>query len=177
MFVRQRIAPAGLPKAVLLSAFERMSPGEAMLFREIAAAPGHAFEKFMHLMPATMHRHAAPADLFHMARIGATLIEDCGPCALTAAHAALKEGVDREVVNLALAAKLSDGQLKTAFDFGQAIALHAANALDLGQAIEVGSGRSTRLELAMTAASVRTYPAMKRGLGLGKACALMPMSV
>ncbi len=52
---------------------------------QVARAPGHAFEKLMHFMPSTMHRHEAPADLFHMARIGATLVEDCGPCALTAA--------------------------------------------------------------------------------------------
>ena len=177
MFARQRISPAGIPKRSLLSALEANAPGEATLFQELANAPGHAFEKFAHFMPATMHRHDAPADIFHMARIGATLIEDCGPCALTAAKGALDDGVSHELANAALSAKPPEGDLRTAFDFGQAIALHAEDAATLGDAIEAKFGRTVRLELAMTAATVRAYPAMKRGLGLGKPCAMVPMQV
>ena len=69
------------------------------------------------------------------------------------------------------------GDLRTAFDFGQAVVLHAEDAATLGDAIEAKFGRTVRLELAMTAATVRAYPAMKRGLGLGKPCALVPMQV
>lgn len=177
MFVRQRVSPAGLPKAALLGAVDRMSPDESTYFHEIAKAPGGAFEKLQHFMPVTMHRHAAQADLFHMARIGATLIEDCGPCALTAANGALGDGVPRDQVNEALAANLPEGDLRTAFAFGQAIALHSNDAATLGDAIEAKFGRTVRLELAMTAATVRAYPAMKRGLGLAKACAMVPMQV
>jgi hypothetical protein len=134
-------------------------------------------EKFKHFMPATMHRYDAPADLFHMARIGATLVEDCGPCALTAARGALDDGVDRDLVNAALAANPPEGDLKTAFVFGAAIAQQQAEALTLGDQIEQDYGRSVRLELAMTAATVRAYPAMKRGLGLTRSCALTPLEI
>jgi hypothetical protein len=144
---------------------------------EIAAASGHALDKFLHFMPASMHRHAAPVDLFHVARIGATLAEDCGPCALTAARWALKHRVPRDLVNAALASDLPESDFKTAFDFGQAIATHSAHAFALGDAIEAKYGRATRLELAMTAAIVRSYPAMKRGLGLTKSCALTKLEV
>jgi hypothetical protein len=177
LFVRQRVTPAGLPKVAILGAVDRMSPGESAYFHEIAGAPGRAFEKMVHFMPATMHRHEASADLFHMARIGATLIEDCGPCALTAAQGALSDGVARDLVNTALAASPPEGDLKTAFDFGQAIALHLPEAVTLGDTIEARFSRTVRLELAMTAATVRAYPAMKRGLGLGKPCAMVPMKV
>ncbi len=177
MFIRQRITPAGLPKAALLGAVDRMSPDGSAYFHEIAAAPGHAFEKFAYFMPVTMHRWAAPADLFHMARIGATLVEDCGPCARTAAKAALADGVSTEKVNAALSRTPPEGDLKTAFDFGQAIILHTDNSLDLGEWIEATHGRTVRLELAMTAATVRAYPAMKRGLGLARSCSLIPLRV
>jgi hypothetical protein len=177
LFARQRVAPAGLPNAVILRAVDQMNPGESEYLREVAAAPGGAMEKFKHFMPATMHRYDAPADLFHMARIGATLVEDCGPCALTAARGALDDGVDRDLVNAALAANPPEGDLKTAFIFGAAIAQQQAEALTLGDQIEQDYGRSVRLELAMTAATVRAYPAMKRGLGLTRSCALTPLEI
>jgi hypothetical protein len=177
LLTKERISAAGVPKAAFLAAVDRHAPEENQYFREIAAAPGGAFEKLKHFMPVTMHRHAAPADLFHMARIGATLVEDCGPCAMTAAHGALQDGVDRDLVNAALAADPPEGSLKTAFVFGAAIAQQSTDALSLGDAIEAEFGRIVRLELAMTAATVRAYPAMKRGLGLTTACSLTRLEV
>lgn len=177
LFTQQKISPAGVPKSLFLGAVEKMSPGESEYIREIAAAPGHALEKFKHFMPATAHRFEAPADIFHMARIGATLVEDCGPCALTAAEGAVRDGVDSTLVNSALAAEPPEGDLKLAFVFGAAIARQSAEAFALGDAIEEAYGRTVRLELAMTAATVRAYPAMKRGLGLSRACSLTVLSV
>jgi hypothetical protein len=177
LLVRQRISPAGLPKTALLGVVDKMSPDESAYLHEIANAPGHPFEKFTNFMPVTMHRWASPADLFHMARIGAIMIEDCGPCAHTAARGALDDGVGRDLVNLALSARPPSGNLTIAFDFGQAIASHSESAADLGDEIEARFGRPVRLELSMTAATVRAYPAMKRGLGLSKSCSLVSMEV
>ncbi len=177
LFGAQKIVPAGVPKRVFLAITDKMSPDESEYMHEIAAAPGHAYEKFTHFMPASMHRHEAPIDLFHMARIGATLVEDCGPCALTAARGALEHKLSRDVVNAALAGNPPEGDLKMAFDFGQAIATQSPDAFALGDAIEAKYGRTTRLELAMTAAIVRAYPAMKRGLGLTKSCSITKLEI
>jgi hypothetical protein len=176
--VRRRITPAGIPKKVFLSMLEKLEPGESGYMREIASAPGHALEKLMHLMPAAMHRHAAEPGIFHLARIGATLEEDCGPCAMTAAHGALADGVAPDLVNQALSGGASLlGEQQTAYKFGQAIARHSVDALALGEELEEKFSRAVRLELAMTAAFVRGYPAMKRGLGLNKACAATRLTV
>jgi hypothetical protein len=177
LIARQRIAPAGIPKSMFLRAIDQLSPGESAYFHEVSNAPGHALEKLAHFMPATMHRHAAPAELFHMTRIGATLIEDCGACALTAARGALSGGVSKELINAALASKRLDGDQQTAFDFGKAIARQAAEASPLGDAIQAKYGRTVRLELAMTAATVRAYPGMKRGLGLSTSCSLTKLEI
>ncbi len=177
LMVRQRIAPAGLPRALVLREIDRMSPRESAYFREMARAPGHAFEKLMHFMPSTMHRHDAPADLFHMARIGATLVEDCGPCAMTAAEGALRDGVDHDLVNAALVGTPPEGDLRSGFEFGQSIARQGVEAFNLGDLIEAKYGRTVRLELAMAAATVRAYPAMKRGLGLSQSCSITKLSV
>jgi hypothetical protein len=177
LFGGQKIVPAGVPKRVFLAIGDKLAPGESEYMHEIARAPGHAYEKFTHFMPASMHCHEAPADLFHTARIGATLIEDCGPCALTAARWALQHKVPRDLVNAALAGNPPAGDLKTAFDFGQAIATQSPDAFTLGDAIEAKYGRVTRLELAMTSAIVRSYPAMKRGLGLTKSCSITKLEI
>ena len=177
LMARQRIAPAGIPKGLFLRVIDKLSPDEAPYFHEVANAPGNAMEKLAHFMPATMHRYAAPADLFHMTRIGATLVEDCGPCALTAARGALSDGVSKDLINAALASKPLDGDRQTAFDFGRAIARQAPDASSLGDAIQAKYGRTVRLELAMTAATVRAYPGMKRGLGLSKSCSLTRLEV
>jgi hypothetical protein len=177
LFARQRISPAGVPDFAFVGAIDRMSPGESSYFHELARAPGHALEKMKHFMPATMHRHEAPAELFHMTRIGATLLEDCGPCALTAAQGALADGVPRETVNAALSASPAAGDQALGFSFGQAIATQSAEAFALGDQIEAKFGRVVRLELAMTAATVRAYPAMKRGLGLTTACSITKLQV
>jgi hypothetical protein len=177
LFARQRITPAGIPNVAFLGVVDRLTPGESAYIHEVAKAPGHALEKLKHFMPAAQHRHEAPAELFHMARIGATLVEDCGPCALTAARGALSDGVSREVVNAALAASPAEGDQALGFAFGQAIATQSADALTLGEQIEAKFGRTVRLELAMTTAMVRAYPAMKRGLGLTKACSTTRLKV
>lgn len=178
LFVRQRIAPAGLPKGLFLSAVDKMNPGESQYVHEIAKAPGRALEKFMHFMPASNHRHAAPASLLAVARIGAVLVEDCGPCALTAAQGSKMDGVSRDTLNAALA---GGGDLPAdealAFRFGEAIARQGADVDALGDDIESRFGRTVRVELAMAAAMVRAYPAMKRGLGLTKACAVTKLAI
>ncbi|MEP3226907.1 MAG: hypothetical protein ABJO01_13105 [Parasphingorhabdus sp.] len=176
LFVRQRIVPAGIPDRLFLTAVDRMSPDESAYLHEISGAPGNMLEKFKHFMPASNHRYEASAELLSATRIGAVLIEDCGPCAITAAQGALAEGLSRDEVNAMLAGKLT-GSTELAFEFGQAIAQQSEEADALGIRIEQQFGRPVRRELAMAAAMVRAYPAMKRGLGLTTACSLTPLRV
>jgi hypothetical protein len=96
LVVTRRIAPAGLPQRIFLRLAQRLAPSESHFLQELAFAPGHALEKFTHFMPAATHRYQAEPDVFHLARLGATLAEDCGPCALTAAPDALVDGVSRD---------------------------------------------------------------------------------
>ena len=174
---RMRFAPGPLPKAAFVRALDAMSEGRTAFIHDLSDAGGFAVEKFQHFMPVTMHRHHARADLLHMARIGATLVEDCGPCALDAAKGALMDGVPRDCVNAALAAQPPEGVLAQAFAFGEAIASRDPACADLGDAIEARHGRAVRTELALSAASVRTYPALKRGLGYAQACSTVRLVV
>lgn len=179
LFARRRVSPAGLPRWLFLkAATATVDESDQRYLREIAAAPGDAFGKFTAFMPASMHRHVAAANMIHAARLGATLVEDCGPCAIICAQWAVRDGVPREAVNAMLA---GDGGLsndeKLALDFGRAVASQSAQAFDIGDQIEARHGRDVRLELAMAAALVRAYPGIKRGLGLSRACSLTPLRV
>ena len=176
LFARQRIAPAGIPPRIFAGAVNKATNGASAYLDDLVAAPGHAMEKFQHFMPVSAHRHAAPADLFHAARIGATLAADCGPCALISATGAQQDGVSVPLVNQLLASAPPAG-LADAFAFGRAIALHSAEADSHGAALEALPGRKVRVELAMTAATVTAYPALKRGLGLSSTCALHKLEI
>jgi len=178
LVARQRIAPAGLPRSVVLKLVDRMTPGESAYVHEIAMAPGHALEKFMHFIPASTHRHAAPVNLLSAAQIGSVLVEDCGPCALVSAQGALADGADREQINAALAGGAElDEDNALAFRFGEAIARQSIEADIHGEEIERRFGRTVRVELALAAAMVGTYPAIKRGLGLTTACSATRLSI
>ncbi|WP_295630510.1 hypothetical protein [Novosphingobium sp.] len=174
---RVRFAPAPLPKAMFVGAFDRMTDGTSPFIHDLAAAGGFAVEKFQHFMPVTMHRHHARADLLHMARIGATLVEDCGPCALLSAKGALADGVTRDAVNAALIGTPPEGAPALAFAFGRAVAANDPEVGVLGDAVESAHGRAVRTELALAAATVRTYPALKRGLGYAQACSTVRLAV
>jgi len=174
----QRIVPAGLPQRTFLLLAHRLAPSESQFLEELAIAPGHALEKFIHFMPAATHRYQAEPAVFHLARLGATLAEDCGPCALTAARGALTDGVSRDLINTALGGGHGlYGDHQVAFEFGRSIANQAPDAFALGDATEQSLGRTVRLELAMTASLVRAYPALKRGLRLSKACSATKLSL
>lgn len=176
LLARGRIAPAGIPSGLFLSNMDAMTHGDAAYARDIAAAGGKALEKFQHFMPVTGHRCHADAAPFHAARIGAILVADCGPCAMICARAALTDGLPRDLVNNLLSGA-PPAPLADAFAFGTAIARHDAAADAHGATIEEKYGRHVRTELALTAATVTAYPAIKRGLGHASACALHPMRV
>lgn len=177
MLVRQRIAPFPLPGRLFVGTMDRIAPGETEYVHRVAALPGGALEKLQHFMPVSSHRHAAPADLFAMARIGATRAEDCGPCTLIAARWALVDGVPRETVQAALDGALPAGDLAGAYAFGRAVALGQPEAAELGEALAVRHGAAVRDELALTVAAIRFYPALKRGLGIAQSCAAVRLTV
>ena len=177
MFARQRIAPFPLPGRLFVQAMDRIAPGETEYLHRIAALPSGALEKLQHFMPASSHRHTAPAELFAMARIGATRAEDCGPCTLIAARWALGDGVPRDLVQAALDEALPAGDLADALAFGRAVALGQPEALQLSEALAARHGTSVRDELALTIAMVRVYPALKRGLGIARSCSTTPLTL
>lgn len=177
LMARIRVSTGPMPKRLFMRAADQMTQGLSPHLPDIAAAPGFMAEKYQHFMPLSLHRHAASAEQIDLARIGAVMAEDCGPCCLIAAHGALRNGMSRDAVNAALAGNPPDGPGRQAFEFGQAIALSLPEVTELGEAIEAQYGRAVRTELTFAAAIARTHPAFKRGLGYAKSCSTVPLKV
>jgi len=128
-------------------------------------------------MDFAMHGHAASAEQLALARLGAARAEDCGPCVEIAARGAVAQGVPRATVNAALAGTLGDGPGRAALEFGRALAAQDPAIGELGEAIEREHGRAVRTELTVAAATARVHPALKRGLGFARACAVTPLQL
>ena len=174
---RARISPAGLPAAIVIPAIERAAGEPNSYVRDIARAPGQALPKFLGFMHAAAHRHAASAELFHAARIGSVMADDCGGCTLAAGRLAVSDGVPREQINDWLAGRLDDGDIGLAYRFGAAIASADPNVNALGDAIEAAHGRAVRTELAMGAALIRGFSGTRRGLGMAESCAVTRLAI
>lgn len=170
---RQRISPVPLPKKLFLAAMRKMAGEAEPYMDDLDAAGGFATEKFQHAMLLSGHRHHAPAALLHMARLGSTRAEDCGPCVEIVRQFALMDGLDNQRIQNALMGKPDSEEDALAYDFGSAVSSgDVMTAAELGEKIEARYGRKVRTELALGAASGRLFPAIKRGLGYASACTI-----
>ncbi|WP_412063264.1 hypothetical protein [Rubrivirga sp. IMCC45206] len=144
----------------------------------LADTSGAAFAKWMLAMPAADHRKAAPREAWHLARLGATVAQDCGTCVQVVVTVARRDGVGAILLRQALDAPetLSD-DLREAYAFGHAVATQADDVADHVQAIEALFGHPAHVELAMAVAMCHIFPVIKRGLGQSLACALVTVEV
>ena len=114
--------------------------------RSLADVSSGLFTKFSLTIPAATHRKHAPLDAWHLARIGATRVQDCGTCMQYVVNAALQAGASSEALRAALAddaASLSATE-HLALRFGEAVAARAPKAEDLRERLVENVGRGDR---------------------------------
>ncbi|MFN2100060.1 hypothetical protein [Altererythrobacter sp. MF3-039] len=170
---RQRVSPVPLPKAMFVSLMNRMVGDAEPYFDDLSDAGGFAVEKFQHGMVLSGHYYHAPKDMIHMARLGSTRAEDCGPCVEIVRNFALADRMDPDRLQNALMGKPENEVDALAYDFGSAIASgNVAQAAELGEQLEAQYSRPIRTELTLAAASGRLFPALKRGLGYASSCTI-----
>ena len=158
---------------LLIDQAERRIGEDMSWMRDVAALGGRAFRRLLGFYRFASYRGRAPAPLVTLARLGAIMAEDCGPCTRITAKVGKQAGVAPELIRAGLAGGAAlTGDAALAYRFGRAISAGDPDVDAIGEAIEGALGRSVRTELAMAAASARFYPAMKRGLGYAKSCAV-----
>jgi len=147
--------------------------------RRIAAASTAAFAKFGLFAPLASHRSALPVVPWHVARIAATQVADCGTCVQITVNAARADGVPPAVVRAALAA--DDGALGAdialARQYGHAVAAATDDRHEVVAAVGARFGEAGQTEMALAVATALVFPTVKRGLGMDVACALAPPTI
>lgn len=161
------------PFNLIIDTSEKETGYSADYMRDMLRASGWGFLKFLLSMPVIQHRKHAPNALHQVAQLGATQQEACGPCLEVSKKYARQNGVSDIIVRQLLAhSEQVEPLYKAAFLLGAHVAggppLSDTHVTMLKEAI----GDKGYTELVMSAAAVRVFPALKRGLGYADMCAL-----
>ncbi len=141
--------------------------------RDILASSSIGFFKTMLAMNLATHQQKAPLKLHKFAQLGAMQHEACGPCLEISKAYAIHAGVSPDSIDAALrdpSTLAADEQ--AAFFLGQQTAGGNAMSEELAETLKQTIGQNGYVELVVSAAAVRIFPALKRGLGYADMCAL-----
>lgn len=141
-------------------------------------APG-AFWQFAKVAKAAGYRNALPAAPFHVARLVAVRIQDCGPCVQTCVTLAKKDGVESAVLKAALAGDFDalPESLRDVARFSEAVTNGSGEEDTYRERLRAVFGEEAMVELALAITLCQTFPILKRGLGHAKSCSLVKVDV
>jgi hypothetical protein len=139
--------------------------------REIAGESETAFLKFGLFAPLAGHRKHLPKDAWHLARLAATMAEDCVSSVQIVASQARSEGIPSALIKTALAGTLDELPMDLALviRFADVVAKGGDNEYLRNRLIRI-YGRPAVNELALAVATARVFPALKRGMGRAQSC-------
>ena len=147
--------------------------------RTLADASPAAFVKFGLAMPLAGHRRAVAAAPWHLARLAATRVQDCGTCVQIVVNQARADGVPAATLRAALDGRgdyLGEDE-RLALRYGEAVAACSDDAAGLVEDVRQRLGEAALAELALAVATAQLFPVLKRGLGQAVACALVAVEV
>ena len=153
---------------------ERVLGASLDWLRTFVSASLSAFFKFLLLTPIGNHRQRLPKNVWYVARLAATLHEDCGSCAQTVVNLARKDGVSRVLVNSVMhdqPERLSD-ELADVYHFTQSV-VRQTDGGELRETLRSRYGEQGLVELALAIATARIIPTTKRALGYAQSRALL----
>ncbi len=163
----------------LIAQQERLLGVSLDYLRHIAGVSLPTLGKIGLLAPLGNHRRALPADAFHVARLLATLREDCGTWVQLEVNLARNDRVPPRVLNAVL--NRQPGELST-----ELAAVYRFTEAVLDQNLDVDwlrdrlcdlYGEKGLLELSLAIATSRFFPTLKRSLGYTKSCSLIAVNM
>ncbi len=151
---------------------ERDTGYPADYLRDILAASRTGFFKLSLAFIAAHRKHVAP-ELHQLAQLGATRQEACGPCLEISKSFAVATGVPETTVHQLLTnPDTVESTARAAYFLGRHVAGGDPLSADMENTLNSAIGRHGVVELTVSAALVRLYPALKRGLGYADMCAI-----
>lgn len=144
---------------------------DADYLNDVADASGGAALRLGLLPLFSQYSAGVPADLWAGTAVGSTLDGDCGPCLQLVVNVALEREVSAEALRAALSGDWdSAGNVGLGMRFARA-AINDSPELDaLREEIAGQFGEQAVVTLSIVAATGRSWPVIKRGLGHGKVC-------
>lgn len=162
-----------------INRMEKQTGEDLSYARDIAQASPRGFWKLALMKPVVSHQGTAPPTLHHLARLGSLMAEDCGGCLQTQVNEARAAGLSRDLLHRvvgdggdSLAAVES-----AAYQFGRGVALNTGVPQSVRQSILEECGPQGLVDLTIAAASVRIFPALKRGLGYAESCTVVQIEL
>jgi hypothetical protein len=136
-----------------------------------------AFLKFVKIIPVSDYRRVLPSEPFHVARLVALRDEDCGSCLQIEINQAKRDKVRPQIIRATIADKPDDmpEQLADVYRFAQAVVRRSGDEEIYRERIRELYGEEGLVELAMTIAICRVFPATKRALGFAQSCSVVPV--
>ena len=163
----------------IIGTIERRTGTNADYLRDLVAASGSAFRKFCLFLPMAGHRTAATAEQCAVARLAATLAEDCGTCVQAVVNQARAEGVPAAVLRAVLDNRAGELPeiLAEVHAFARAVATAAPDGGERAEALKRRLGLAAQADIAVAVASARLFPTLKRGLGHAVSCSRVQIAV
>jgi alkylhydroperoxidase family enzyme len=120
-----------------------------------------------------------PVGAFHVARLVAVRIQDCGPCVQTVVNIAKEDGVDPAILKAALAGDFDalPESLRDVARFAEAVTGATGEENTYRDRLRAVFGEEAMVELALAIALCQTFPILKRGLGHARSCSLVKVEV
>jgi len=141
-------------------------------------SPG-AFSQFAKVAKAAGYRSKLPAAPFHVARLVAVRMQDCGPCVQAVVNLAKEDGVEPAILKAALEGNVEalPDSLRDVYYFAEAVAAASGEEGQYRERLRQVFGEEALIEMAMAIALCQTFPILKRGLGHAKSCSLVKVEV
>ena len=158
-----------------LAAQERALGGVSLAYlRDMWRVAPRAFVAVIRARPFLGYpARGVPPAAYHVARIAATRVEDCGTCVQTAVHLARAAGVPPAVIRAAAlgAPEALPADLSAVYRFATAVAQADTAATEAERpALRARFSEHGLVTLAIAIAGARTFPALKRALGHATSC-------
>jgi alkylhydroperoxidase family enzyme len=131
-----------------------------------------AFLKFSLFLPLARHRRTLPAAPYHIARLVATQEADCGTCVQAEVNLARQAGVATAVLEAVIQQRVEELEPEFAniYRFTQAVVAATGEEEELRPWLRAQYGEAGMVELALSIATARVYPTVKRALGYATSC-------
>ena len=163
----------------MLEGFQNHYNYDTTYMKEMLVSNPKAYEIFEAFLPMASFKDKAPTDVIFVAKLATMKNEDCGKCLQLNVDMALETGVDKEIIKEVVfnEGKNLSRDLKEIYDFTLAVANKEDIEANLYDKINKKYSKAILTEIALTIASTKVFPAVKRVLNDFHSCSVIQLKV